>query len=144
MKGQRLSAATNTRSESLAALLGVALATAGMACCGVVWTVGSVPEISPAPDVYEYGWRQMDLKPENCLAFEDSHNGILSSRGAGLETIITVNDYTKDHDFGDALLVLDQYGEPDQPFTVLEGNVGEHSYLDLALLQELFAKTITA
>jgi beta-phosphoglucomutase-like phosphatase (HAD superfamily) len=41
----------------------------------------------------------MKLNADQCLAFEDSRNGILSSLAAGLKTIITVNDYTKDDDF---------------------------------------------
>ena len=142
-KGLRLAIATTTTPENVSALLEYALAPDAMSWFEVVAAGDVVPAKKPAADIYEYALQQMALKPENCLAFEDSHNGILSSRGAGLETIITVNGYTRDDDFGDALLVLDQYGEPDQPFTVLEGSAGEHSYLDLALLQELFDQAVT-
>ncbi|MCK4951727.1 MAG: HAD family hydrolase [Gammaproteobacteria bacterium] len=141
-EGVRLAIATTTTPENVSALLEVALAPDAMSWFDVVAAGDIVPAKKPAPDIYEVALQQLGLKPEDCLAFEDSHNGILSSRGAGLETIITINDYTKDHDFADALLVLDQYGEPGHPFTVLEGDIGEHSYLDLALLQELFAKAV--
>ena len=36
-----------------------------------------------------------------------------------------------------ALLVLDTLGEPDQPFRVLQGNPGNHTYVDCALLRAL-------
>ena len=63
-----------------------------------------------------------------------------ATRGAGLKTIITVNDYTRDHDFSDALIVLDQFGEPGAPFQVLSGTlVNGASYLDLSLVRALFA-----
>ena len=80
------------------------------------------------------------LAAEECLAFEDSHNGILSSMGAGLATIITVNGYTVDHDFSGALLVLDTLGEPDQPFTALQGKANIQTYVDCALLKALHNK----
>lgn len=140
----RLAIATTTTPENVSALLESALAPDAMSWFEVIAAGDIVPAKKPAPDIYEYALKQLNLRPEDCLAFEDSHNGILSSRGAGLETIITTNDYTKDHDFTGALLVLDQYGEPDHPFTVLAGNVGEHQYLDLALLQDLFADVIAA
>jgi beta-phosphoglucomutase-like phosphatase (HAD superfamily) len=54
------------------------------------------------------------------VAFEDSRNGILASRGAGLETVVTVNDYTRDDDFAGALAVLTDLGEPDAGYTRLD------------------------
>ena len=54
--------------------------------------------------------------------FEDSENGFRSARDAGLRTIVTVNEYTHDHDFSGALLVLDHLGEPHQPLHVISGN----------------------
>lgn len=57
--------------------------------------------------------------------------------GAGLKTIITINDYTRSHDFSGAALVLDTMGEPDQPFKVLAGNSFDESYLSLGLLNKI-------
>ena len=45
----------------------------------------------------------------------------VATLAAGLATVITVNDYTRGHDFRDATIVLDQLGEPDAPCTVLSG-----------------------
>ncbi len=97
-----------------------------------------VPAKKPAPDIYFYVLEKLGLNSADCLVFEDSHHGFLASKQAGLKTIITVNDYTKNQDFTEALLVVNHLGEPDQPFTVLAGNVPEKSYLDLALIQSLF------
>ena len=73
-----------------------------------------MPAKKPAPDIYDYAMKEMGLNAEQCIAFEDSENGIHASRGADLCTIITVNGYTHDHDFTGASIVLDQMGEPDQ------------------------------
>ena len=82
----------------------------------------------------------MNISPDACLAFEDSLNGVKSSLSADLKTLITVNGYTKDDDFTGAVLVLDQYGEPDAPFKVLEGDAGDFSHVDVAMLKELHAR----
>lgn len=42
----------------------------------------------PAPDVYLYACEQIDEKPENCLAVEDSPNGVISAVSAGIRTIM--------------------------------------------------------
>jgi len=97
-----------------------------------------VPAKKPAPDIYFYVLEKLGLNAGDCLVFEDSHHGFLASKQAGLKTIITVNDYTKNQDFADAVLVVNHLGEPDQPFTVLAGNIPEKSYLDLGLIQSLF------
>lgn len=90
----------------------------------------------PAPDVYQYVLEKMDLDPGNCAAFEDSHHGLIAACQAGLKTVVTVNPYTRNQDFSQAVLVLNHLGEPDrQPCTVLAGEIGDIDYLDLAQLQ---------
>jgi len=42
-----------------------------------------VPQGKPAPDIYLHGAAQLGLKPEECLALEDSPAGILSAYRAG-------------------------------------------------------------
>jgi sugar-phosphatase len=41
----------------------------------------------PAPDVYLGTAKKLGVKPENCLAVEDSETGILSAQAAGMYTI---------------------------------------------------------
>lgn len=99
-----------------------------------------VDKKKPAPDVYEYALKELGLSAQECLAFEDSRNGLRSARGAQLRTIITVNDYTQHEDFTEALLVLNHLGEPDHPFTVLSGQVGQAHYVDVSLLYHLHSQ----
>jgi len=117
--GLRLAIATTTTPENVTALLAHALAPEALSWFEVIAAGDVVPAKKPAPDIYHYALEKLRLSPAECLAFEDSENGLQAARGAGLRTVITVNDYTRDHDFTGASIVLDQLGEPGQPFTLL-------------------------
>jgi len=72
-----------------------------------------VPAKKPAPDIYDYAMEQLNVSPEHTLALEDSANGWKSAHAAGLKCVVTVNGYTRDHDFSGADLVVSELGEPD-------------------------------
>jgi len=135
--GMRLAVVTTTTPENVTALLENAMAPDAMSWFEVIAAGDIVPAKKPAPDIYTWAMEQMSLKPEECIAFEDSHNGILSSRGADLTTIVSVNGYTREDVFDNAAIVLDHWGEPDASFSVLSGNAANSSYLDLALVERL-------
>lgn len=95
-----------------------------------------VPEKKPAPDVYHYVLNQLELEPQNCIVFEDSNQGLTAAAQLNLTTIITVNDYTKEQDFKAATAVINHLGEPENPMTVISGNVtGE--YITIENLKQL-------
>lgn len=60
----------------------------------------------PAPDVYRLALERLGLRPDQALAFEDSRNGVLSARAAGLEVIVTPSTYTMAEDFSGAARIL--------------------------------------
>ena len=41
---------------------------------------------------------------------EDSRNGLLAATRAGLPCLVTVNGYTRDEDFAEAVLVVSELG----------------------------------
>ncbi len=135
--GMRLAVATTTTPENVSALLENAMDPNAMSWFEVIAAGDVVPAKKPAPDIYTYAMEKMGLSPADCIAFEDSHNGIRASLGAELKTIIAVNGYTRDEDFTGAAIVLDNWGEPEAPFNVLNGDAGEATYLDLALVKSL-------
>jgi HAD superfamily hydrolase (TIGR01509 family) len=102
-----------------------------------------VPQKKPAPDIYHYILKEMNLVPEECMAFEDSNPGLRSAMGANLTTIVTVNDYTQHQDFSAAPLVLNHFGEPDLPCTVLSGKIPDLKYLDVATVKELHSMCVS-
>ncbi|MBU0653775.1 MAG: HAD-IA family hydrolase [Gammaproteobacteria bacterium] len=138
--GLRLGIATTTTPENVTYLLKATLGEESIGWFECIAAGDIVPAKKPAADIYLYALEMMNLQADECLAFEDSANGILSSVAANLKTIVTVNDYTRDHDFSKAVLVLDQFGEPDAPFTVLSGDAGGETCVTVSLLQRVFGQ----
>ncbi len=138
-EGLRLAVATTTTAENVSALLEQTLGPEAESWFEVIGAGDVVPAKKPAPDIYHYVMERMGLSPQECIALEDSVHGAQAALGAGLKTVVTVNEYTRHGDFSGATLVIDQVGEPEQPFTVLSGDVGEASHLDVALLRRLLA-----
>ncbi|MBT8135188.1 MAG: HAD family hydrolase [Gammaproteobacteria bacterium] len=141
-RGLRLAIATTTTPENVTALLTHTLGADSIAWFDVIAAGDIVPSKKPAPDIYEYALKAMNLTADDCIAFEDSENGIKSTIAASLQTIITINDYTRDHDFTGACIVLDQMGEPGKPFHVISGDAEGASLLDCDLVTKLHKKAI--
>lgn len=139
-KGLRLAIATTTTPENITTLLEHTLGKASIDWFEVIAAGDIVPAKKPAGDIYHYALQALNLKPEQCLAFEDSRNGILSAQDANLTTLITVNGYTQEDDFSGAALVLNHLGEPDKPFSVISGNANNHNMVDCDLLFKIHAQ----
>ncbi len=123
--GLRLAIATTTTPANVTSLLTHTLGADAIDWFDVIAAGDVVPAKKPAPDIYSYALEKMNLVPQQCLVFEDSCNGLLSSKGAGLKTVITTNEYTANHDFSGAELVISDFGEPDQPMKVIAGHCDE-------------------
>ena len=54
----------------------------------VVASARMVAHGKPEPDIYLYAAEQLGLKPQECLALEDSPNGVRSAHAAGCKTIL--------------------------------------------------------
>ncbi|MDA8128055.1 MAG: HAD family hydrolase [Betaproteobacteria bacterium] len=135
--GLRLAIATTTTPENVTVLLEHSLGPGTQDWFEVIAAGDVVPAKKPAADIYLYALEKMGLAPADCLAFEDSENGIRASRGAGLKTLVTVNDYTLDHDFSGAAVVLSDLGEPGAPNRVIAGPDLGQSFVDVAYLRAL-------
>jgi len=133
--GLILGVATTTTPENVTTLLRHSLAEDGADWFAVIAAGDIVPAKKPAPDIYLWALEKLGLGPAECLAFEDSENGLRSSLGAGLKTVVTVNDYTRDHDFAGALAVLSDLGEADAPYRRLDV-AGEPGVVDVARLRQ--------
>jgi HAD superfamily hydrolase (TIGR01509 family) len=64
------------------------------------------PVKKPAPDAYWLVLRGLGLSAGECLAFEDSRNGLLSAHAAGISTVITPSRYTAHESFDGAARIL--------------------------------------
>ena len=91
----------------------------------------------PAADIYHYALQQLHLDARQCIAFEDSRNGLLSAHTAGVKCIVTPSFYTQGEKFTEACLVVDQLGEPGNPMRVLQGNAYQKPWIDMDLLTSI-------
>lgn len=60
---------------------------------------GDAPQIKPAPDLYLAAARRLGLEPEECLVIEDSLNGVLAAKAAGMMVWAVPNRVTEGLDF---------------------------------------------
>lgn len=53
----------------------------------------------------------MTLEATECVVVEDSRNGLLAAKEAGMRCLITKSSYTQHEDFSEADLVVDELGD---------------------------------
>ena len=76
----------------------------------VVATQDDVENNKPAPDVYLFAARQLQVEPANCLVFEDSVMGTRAAKAAGMTVIAVPSPITKSLDFSLADGLIDDLG----------------------------------
>jgi len=67
----------------------------------------------PDPEIYLLALEKTGLKPEECIVVEDSRNGVLAAKEAGMHIIATTNIYTEREDLNDAGIIVTCLGDPD-------------------------------
>lgn len=83
--GFRLSVASSTRGESVRRQL----KNAGIIDFFETLTTGELVEHSkPAPDIYLKAAESLSLKPDDCVAVEDSPNGVRAAAAAGIKCVM--------------------------------------------------------
>ncbi len=92
----------------------------------------------PDPEIYKLAMARLGSSPFDTLVIEDSANGLLAARGAGLKCLITVSGYTSDDDFSEAALVVTSLGDPDVPIQVI-ANRSHASPGEYVTLEDLMA-----
>jgi HAD superfamily hydrolase (TIGR01509 family) len=111
-RGQRLAIATTTSRANVEALLAATLGPRGLPLFEVIVAGDEVARKKPAPDVYREALAHLGLPAAACLAIEDSRNGLLAARGAGIPVLIIRSAYFANDDFNGALAVVDRL-DPD-------------------------------
>jgi HAD superfamily hydrolase (TIGR01509 family) len=86
-----------------------------------------VKKKKPDPEIYQLALEKSGFSPDQCIVVEDSRNGVLAARAAGLRVLATTNIYTEEEDLSDAAIVVTTLGDPggeqgvltrsDAPFT---------------------------
>jgi HAD superfamily hydrolase (TIGR01509 family) len=122
--GWKLAVASTSAKPSVEAVLnhavGEAIANRFMVLAGDV-----VAAKKPAPDIYVLASEKLGVPPENCVAIEDSRNGLLSADRAGIQVLVTTSWFTTGEDFSEARLVVSALGEPGgERSTVRKNRIG--------------------
>lgn len=80
-----------------------------------------VSKKKPDPEIYQLALDKTGLTPKNCLVIEDSRNGVLAAKGAGMHVVVTTNGYTAKEDLHEADIIVTCLGDED-------GEKGELTY----------------
>jgi len=105
-QGLQLAIATTTTAVNIAALLRRAIGADWRLNFTAIGDASNAPIKKPHPQVYLQVLSALNRKAGQCLALEDSSNGLRSAIAADLATIITPTTYTAHHDFAGALRVI--------------------------------------
>ena len=136
--GLRLGIATTSSLQNVEAILTNTLGKSALDRFEVIGAGDVVNRKKPSGDIYRYVLNKMGLSSEECVAFEDSELGLMSSTATGLRTIVTLSEYTKAQNFDGAMVVLDQLGDENNPFEILQGRPTKHSFVNVEYIKELY------
>ena len=106
-RAQLLAIATTTSRSNVEALLDSAFGPQAVSMFNVIVAGDEVVAKKPAPDVYLEVLKMLDLAGAECVAIEDSRNGLVSAMAAGIPVLITHSLYSRRDNFTGALAVLE-------------------------------------
>lgn len=84
-----------------------------------------VEKKKPAPDIYNLGLAKAGLKTEQVFVVEDSRNGVLAGKAAGMRVLATTNVYTEKEDLSAAEIIVSCLGDPDGEKAILRKGPAE-------------------
>jgi fructose-1,6-bisphosphatase I / sedoheptulose-1,7-bisphosphatase len=83
----------------------------------VIEHAGTAPCNNPDPPVYRQTLQRLGLAASECLAFDDSANGLRAAHGAWIATIITPNPFTAHHNFNGAQRYIRHFPRATMPLS---------------------------
>ena len=81
-------------------------------CFAAILAGDVVSRKKPDPEIYNLAKKQLGLDGSECVVIEDSRNGLLAAKAAGMHCVITTNGYTANEDFTEADMVVTEIGNP--------------------------------
>jgi HAD superfamily hydrolase (TIGR01509 family) len=101
-----LAICTTTSRSNINALISAALGAEGLALFETIVCGEDVRHKKPSPEAYLRVLEDLGVEAHDCLAFEDSHNGLRAAMAANLRTVITPSLFTADESCEGATRVL--------------------------------------
>lgn len=110
-RGLPLAIATTTSRPNVISLIAATLGESAVTWFVSMRTGEDVSRKKPDPEVFNLVLADLGLDAADCVAFEDSANGLRAALAVGIATIATPSIYTKAEDFSAAALVLKDLDE---------------------------------
>src|SRR5204863_9447367 len=129
--GVRLAIASTTTAANVDALLTRHLGRGSLRQFHTIACGDLVEQKKPAPDIYERALSTLGLPADQCVAFEDSRNGLCAAKAAGLFTVVTASQWTEGDDFTEADLEISCLGDAEHPLSSAEATQGGGPFLGL-------------
>ena len=82
-----------------------------------------VTKKKPDPEIYLLALEKTGFSPKEVLVVEDSENGLIAGKDAGINVLVTVNEYTKNENLSRADAVVTSFGDEAIPAEVLAGKL---------------------
>ena len=67
-----------------------------------------VQHSKPAPDIFLYAAKKLDISPEDCVVIEDAASGVKAAKNAGMKCVAITTTHTAEL-LEEADLVIDSY-----------------------------------
>jgi HAD superfamily hydrolase (TIGR01509 family) len=107
-QGIRLAVATTTARVNVETLIRSTLGTDALSWFEFIGCAENAANKKPAPDVYQLVLKQLRLRADQVIAFEDNRNGLLAANAAGIERVVVTPTFlNEDEDLSLAWQVLD-------------------------------------
>ena len=99
---KKLAISTSTSRDNVTLLLRSCLNENPEDVFSFISTGDLVEKKKPSPDLYELVLEEMNLMPDECLAFEDSRIGLVSAKRANINTAVNPSQYSVGDNFDEA------------------------------------------
>ena len=110
-QGLKRAIATTTSRPNVEALCSACFGRPATDVFDVIAAGDEVAAKKPAPDVYALALDRLGLPAAACVAIEDSRNGVLSARAAGLRCLVVRAAYTRNDDMSGADGVFERFAD---------------------------------
>ncbi len=138
LAGLKLAVCTTANEQSVNAVLQKALADVKF---DVVLAGDVVSKKKPDPEIYNLALQNTQLKPEQVFVVEDSRNGVLAAKAAGMKVVVTTNYYTENEDVSAGDIIVTSLGDPDgKKGKLRKGNVKYDGVLTVSQVVGAFSK----
>ena len=111
-RGILLAVCSTSNEKSVTALVEAVMGKEGLGWFDAIFAGDVVKAKKPAPDIYNLAKNKWGLQANECFVVEDTRNGLLAAKAAGMHCIVTVSFYSMGEDFKEADLVVSSLGDP--------------------------------